>query len=132
VIAMTMSRRAQAAVCRVDGDLDAFGVSRYREVTASLAGSSSALVIDLSGVGFIDGAGLGALVGTIRRCRDQDRPVVVCSPRPSVARALEAAGFERFASLAATVPEALAALDALDGLNEVDGTAASQPLGLPF
>ena len=125
---MTMSRTAQAAVCRVDGDLDAFGVSRYREVTAALVGDTPALVIDLSGVSFIDGAGLGALVGTIRRCRDQGSPVVVCSPRPSVARALEAAGFERFAPMATTVPDALAALEELD---ELAAAAGSRPVELP-
>ena len=111
MIAMTVSRPNRAMVCRVDGDLDAFGVSAYREMTAPLAGDEAhALVIDLSGVGFIDGAGLGALVGTIRRCRDHDKAVAVCSPRPSVARALEAAGFDRLAPMAATVSDALASL----------------------
>jgi anti-sigma B factor antagonist len=108
VIATSVTVRDGTVVCLVTGDLDAFGVSSYREVTSSLAADGRAVVIDLSGVGFIDGAGLGALVGTIRRCRDKATSVALCSPRPTVARALASAGLDRIAPMAATVSEALA------------------------
>src|ERR1700737_1669240 len=47
-------------VCRPAGELDAFSVHRVRQALAEQA-SSRPLVIDLTGVSFIDSAGLGAL-----------------------------------------------------------------------
>ena len=44
------------------GELDAFTVSQFRQTFAELA-SSPHLLIDLSGVPFVDSAGLGALIG---------------------------------------------------------------------
>ena len=54
------------SICRPVGELDAFTVSRFRQALAELA-SKPRLVIDLSGVPFVDTAGLGALIGGIRR-----------------------------------------------------------------
>src|ERR1700722_14412751 len=56
-------------VCKPQGELDAFTVSQFRQALADLA-SSSILVIDMSGVPFVDSAGLGALIGGIRRTRE--------------------------------------------------------------
>ena len=53
-------------ICRPVGELDAFTVSQFRQALAELA-SSRRLVIDMSGIPFVDSAGLGALIGGIRR-----------------------------------------------------------------
>ena len=45
-------------ICRPVGELDAFTVSQFRQTLAELA-SSSRLLIDMSGVPFVDSAGLG-------------------------------------------------------------------------
>ena len=55
-------------ICRPVGELDAFAVGHFRESLAELA-SKPPLIIDMSGVPFIDSAGLGALIGGIRRTR---------------------------------------------------------------
>ena len=49
-------------ICRPVGELDAFTVSQFRQTLAELA-SSPQLLIDMSGVPFVDSAGLGALIG---------------------------------------------------------------------
>ncbi len=53
-------------ICRPIGELDAFTVSQFRQALAELA-SKPRLIIDMSGVPFVDSAGLGALIGGIRR-----------------------------------------------------------------
>src|SRR5204863_1624132 len=51
------------AVLRIDGDIDACTAPQLRERVMDLAGDGTVHVIaDLRGVGFLDSAGLGALV----------------------------------------------------------------------
>ena len=45
-------------ICRPIGELDAFTVSQFRQALAELA-SKPRLIIDMSGVPFVDSAGLG-------------------------------------------------------------------------
>ncbi|MGH9075802.1 MAG: STAS domain-containing protein, partial [Acidimicrobiales bacterium] len=56
-------------LCRPVGELDAFTVSQFRQALGDLA-STPRLLIDLSAVPFVDSAGLGALIGGIRRARE--------------------------------------------------------------
>lgn len=52
-----------------EGELDAYSVAAFREVFAEL-GEESRLIVNLGGVQFMDSAGLGALIGGIRRVRE--------------------------------------------------------------
>jgi anti-sigma B factor antagonist len=85
--------------------LDAFTVTQFRQALAELA-SSSRLVIDLGGVPFVDSAGLGALIGGIRRVRELGGEVTVACPRPALARLLHTTGFDRIVSVVASADEA--------------------------
>lgn len=98
-------------VCRPRGELDAFTVSQFRETLAELS-SRPRLVIDLSGVPFIDSAGLGALIGGIRRTREQGGDVAVSCNRATLIRLLRTTGFDRIVTVADTAEEAAAALQA--------------------
>ena len=96
-------------ICRPVGELDAFTVGHFREALAELA-SKPRLIIDMSGVSFIDSAGLGALIGGIRRTRELGGEVVVSCNRPSIVRTLQTTGFDRIVTMTETVGEAKAAL----------------------
>jgi anti-sigma B factor antagonist len=98
-------------ICRPVGELDAFTVSQFRQTLAELA-SSSLLLIDLSGVPFVDSAGLGALIGGIRRVRELGGDVAVACPRPTLTRLLRTTGFDRIVTVTATLEEALSTLTA--------------------
>ena len=101
-------------VCRPKGELDAFTVSQFREVLAELS-TRPRLVIDLSEVPFMDSAGLGALIGGIRRTREQGGDVSVACNRPTLIRLLRTTGFDRVVTVADTVDEAAAALASAAG-----------------
>lgn len=92
-------------VCRPAGDLDMYSVSLFREALADVA-SRARLVIDLSKVTFLDSAGLGALIGGIRRIRESGGQVAVTSTRPGVCRLLETTGFNRIVPICGTVEAA--------------------------
>jgi anti-sigma B factor antagonist len=91
------------------GELDAFTVSQFRQALAELA-SSQRLVIDMSGIPFVDSAGLGALIGGIRRTRELGGDVAVACDRPTLVRLLRTTGFDRIVSVTETVEEAMASL----------------------
>ncbi len=96
-------------ICRPVGELDAFTVSQFRQALAEMA-SSKRLVIDMSGIPFVDSAGLGALIGGIRRNRELGGDVAVACDRPTLVRLLRTTGFDRIVTVADTVEGAIAAL----------------------
>ena len=103
-------------VCRPIGELDAFTVSQFRQSLAELA-SQPRLLIDMSAVPFVDSAGLGALIGGIRRTRELGGEVAVACNRPTLTRLLRTTGFDRIVTVAETVDDAAASLAsaAVDG-----------------
>ncbi|MGH9067163.1 MAG: STAS domain-containing protein [Acidimicrobiales bacterium] len=94
-------------VCQPHGDLDAANAAQMRAAFTTLA-RPAPVVIDLSGVPFLDSAGLGALVGGIRRIREAGGTVTVSTGRASIARVLRTVGFDRVVSLVDTLEDALA------------------------
>ncbi len=97
-------------LCRPVGELDAYTVGQFREALTGLA-TTSRLVIDLSEVPFMDSAGLGALIGGIRRTRENDGEVSVACSRPTLTRLLHTTGFDRIVPVVDDVEAAVAALD---------------------
>ena len=104
-----VDERDRYSVCRPVGELDAFTVGQFREALSELSGTP-ALLIDLSGVPFLDSAGLGALIGGIRRARELGGDVAVACNRPTLTRLLHTTGFDRIVTVAETVDAAAAAL----------------------
>jgi anti-sigma B factor antagonist len=96
-------------ICRPVGELDAFTVSQFRQTLAELA-SNPRLLIDMSKVPFVDSAGLGALIGGIRRARELGGDVAVACNRPTLTRLLKTTGFDRIVTVAETVDQAAASL----------------------
>ena len=98
-------------LCRPSGELDAYTVGTFREALTKLAGHPK-LLIDLSEVPFMDSAGLGALIGGIRRAREADGAVAVACSRPALTRLLHTTGFDRIVPVTESIEEAEEALEA--------------------
>ena len=96
-------------LCRPVGELDAYTVGQFREALGELA-EKPRVLIDLSDVPFMDSAGLGALIGGIRRAREADGEVAVACSRPTLTRLLHTTGFDRIVPVTETVADALEAL----------------------
>jgi anti-sigma B factor antagonist len=108
-------------ICRPVGELDAFSVSQFRQALADLA-SGGQVIIDLSGIPFMDSAGLGALIGGIRRIRELGGDVAVACNRPTLLRLLHSTGFDRIVTLAPDVTKAA------DSLRTVEADWPNPPI----
>jgi anti-sigma B factor antagonist len=110
VLDIQVEDAAGYTLCRPVGELDAYTVSQFREALGGLA-SKQYLLIDLSAVPFMDSAGLGALIGGIRRAREAGGDVAVACSRPTLTRLLHTTGFDRIVPVTETVEDAAAALE---------------------
>lgn len=109
MLEINVDRGDAHVVCRPAGELDAFTVSSFREALAELA-SNERLVIDLSGVTFMDSAGLGALIGGIRRTRELGGDVAVACNKDTLSRLLHTTGLDRIVTVTETTEAAAAIL----------------------
>ena len=97
-------------LCRPSGEIDAYTVGSFREALTNLA-ESDRLLIDLSDVPFMDSAGLGALIGGIRKVREAEGAVAVSCDRPALIRLLHTTGFDRIVPVTETLEDGIDALD---------------------
>lgn len=82
---------------RLSGELDIFSVESFRKaLEPELQGT---LVLDLAAVEFMDDSGLGLLVGTVKRLRDQEGSLVLRNPRSQILRVLEITGLVKMPGL---------------------------------
>ena len=95
---------------RPEGELDAYSVAQFRETFDELSGEMR-LIVDLSAVQFMDSAGLGALIGGIRKVRENDGRITVLSSVASITRLLHTTGFDRIVPVEEQRGEAISALD---------------------
>ena len=109
-----LEKRDDYTICRPVGELDAYTVGQFREALGELA-SEPKLLIDMSEVPFVDSAGLGALIGGIRRAREAGGDVAVCCNRPTLVRLLHTTGFDRIVTVTDTLAEAAASLTSEEG-----------------
>ena len=83
------------AVVNVRGDLDLQVAPRVaQELTSAEAGNPSVLIVDLSGLSFMDSSGMGVIAAAHARAVEADRRFVVVGPPYSVRRAFELSGFD--------------------------------------
>ncbi len=108
---------AGSPVLHIEGNLDVSAAPAVRDAFFDLP-AGARIVIDLSDVAFLDSAGLGSLIGGIRRTRERGGEAVICCPRTRLARVIEVAGVTRTVPVLSTVEESFAALAAEDGSDE--------------
>jgi anti-sigma B factor antagonist len=77
---------------RLVGELDASSVDALREHLDPLPVGTDDVIIDLSGVAFIDSSGLGALIQAHQLAESVGRRVIIFRPTATVLRLLEISG----------------------------------------
>lgn len=77
----------------VTGDVDAHTNAEFdSRLTELVEGGHDTVVLDCSGVEFLDSSGLGALIKTQKALQDRDGTLVLLEPSPAVVRLLDITG----------------------------------------
>ena len=93
---MTVVKEGDETVLILAGDLDVYTSASLRERLVDLIhGARPKIVIDLSGLAFVDSTGLGTLVDGHKRVRQAGGEMVLRSPTPSTRRVIEITGLGR-------------------------------------
>jgi len=101
--------RGDAIIIRLAGELDLYNANAVRqEIVRQTDRKPQRLVVDLSGVTFIDSTGLGVLIEGRSRLEDRSS-FLLAAPRLETRRALEVSGLDRHFVVYASVEEALSA-----------------------
>ena len=121
------------AICRVQGDADASNAAPLREALVALT-AYPRVILDFSGVPFIDSAGLACVITGARRVHAANGDIVLSSARRAVRRLLGTVGMERVLPITDTIEEAFAKLDELaadaDALRMAPSMTQAQRLGV--
>lgn len=103
-------------VLAVTGELDVATAPRVRQEAVRLASEGARkLVLDLSGVSFLDSTGLGVIVGILKRVRTHGGELALAGAEPQVRKVFEITRMTDILPLHDTVEAAIAASDGADG-----------------
>ena len=110
MLALQRQDEAGAAVLVARGEIDVDSGAKLREALLEAIGDGGGrVVVDLEGVDFIDSAGLGVLVGGLKRARTNDGDLVLVCTGRSVLKVMEITGLTRILDIHASREDALAA-----------------------
>lgn len=98
-------------IVTVAGEIDVATVAGLRERLFELAASGVPIVADLSQVSFIDSAGLGVLVGSVKRATSSGGFFHVVSDQPNIWQLAHLTGLDSQIPLVSTLEEARQALE---------------------
>jgi anti-sigma B factor antagonist len=95
-LSIAVSREGGDTVLVLDGELDVYTATQFRERVNDLVYDSRLhLVVDMADLNFVDSTGLGSLVGELARVSRGGGDMVLRSPTAAVRRTIEIVGLER-------------------------------------
>ena len=98
------------AVLQIDSEIDAYAAPQLREQVTGLAGNGTVHIIaDLRGAGFLDSAGLGALLGSLKALRACGGSLTLVASTGRVMQVLRITGLSDASALHSCVADAIIA-----------------------
>jgi anti-sigma B factor antagonist len=94
-LAITVEQEGPATLVVLRGDLDLATAPELRECLVKVIGEGARIVVDLEAVDFLDSAGLGILVGGLKRARTQGGELELVCTSGDVLKPLEITGLDR-------------------------------------
>jgi anti-sigma B factor antagonist len=81
-LAVSTERHGDATVVRLEGEFDLYASAEVRQAADPVLEDGDHLLVDLSGVTFLDSSGLGTLVGLQKRAKLADARMTLCGLSP--------------------------------------------------
>lgn len=100
----------ERAVVRVAGSIDVYAAPTFRErLERQIHAGNKHLLVDLSGVSFLDSTGLSVLVGRLKHARHEGGRLELICPEGRVRQAFAITGLNKVFVIYDTLAEALEA-----------------------
>jgi anti-sigma B factor antagonist len=93
VLGILITQVDDRTICHIRGDLDAINAPRLRAILAERIDTD--VVVDLSGLDFIDSSGLGVLVGALKRFEAAGHRLTLRSPTTAIQRVFAMTGLDQ-------------------------------------
>lgn len=105
-LTVTSGRRGDRSVLTVAGEIDVYTAPVLREhLSQAIAADRADVVVDLSGVTFMDSTGLGVLVGALKRARSFGGDLQLVVPSERVLAVFRLTGLTQVFTIHADVAE---------------------------
>lgn len=80
----------------LDGEIDIYSAPDFKKnLYEAIADGRRDVVLDCSGLSYIDSMGLGILVGALKRVKEQGRNIVIKKPVSNVRKLLRITGLDK-------------------------------------
>lgn len=109
---ITLASREQDgfSITEVTGEVDVYTAPQLDEALSALVeGGNNKLIVDLSGVEFLDSTGLGVLVKALKRVRENDGSLAVVATTDRISKVFRITGLDAAIGLHGSVDEAVGA-----------------------
>lgn len=106
---LTTREESGVSIVAVSGEVDIYTASSLDErLSALVAEGHTRIVVDMRDVDFLDSTGLGVLVKTLKRVREQDGSLEVVASSDRILKVFRITGLDRVVTLHESMPETLA------------------------
>lgn len=99
-----------ALVVAFDGDIDLQSSPEARKALLDAVGQGKAILVDLSGVGYIDSSGVASLVESFQAARKAGTDLVLVSVSDGAKRVLQLARLDKVFTICDSLDDGIAAL----------------------
>lgn len=100
--------RGQVDVLRLEGVMDSYSFPRLDAALHSLrTANRNRIVLECSGLEFINSAALGALIGHARRARESGGDLKLAALTPKITGVVELLGFDRILQISGSLQDAI-------------------------
>jgi len=96
---ITVDSDERVRTVRLSGEIDVASAGAFNASLFDGVSFETDVIVDLSGISFIDAAGVIGLVGARRRVTAQGHTLIVRDPSPSVVRVLAVTGLDRILAI---------------------------------
>ena len=105
---IVLSRETEGCVVTLRGEVDVYTAPALRNrLVEAVESECGVIIVDMTGVDFIDSSGLGVLVSALKRVREHDAIMRIVCSKESILKIFKITGLDRVFPISATLAEAI-------------------------